>query len=67
MGRWLEKHYFIYDIGEVLLHAISDYKKRLYKKRLVEFKEIKKRRLVRIYHAKKRNLLQYFQNALSRG
>ena len=47
------------------VHAISDYKKHLYKKRLVEFKEIKKRRLVRIYHAKKRNLLQYFQNALT--
>ena len=37
------------------LHAISDYKKRLYKKRPVEFKETKKRRLVTIYKAKKRN------------
>ena len=37
------------------LHAVSDYKKRLYKKRLVEFKETKKRRLVTIYQAKKRN------------
>ena len=50
----------------ILLHAISDYKKRLYKKRLVVFVDIKKRRLVRISHAKKRNILQYFQNALSR-
>ena len=48
------------------LHAISDYKKRLYKKRLVVFVDIKKRRLVTISHAKKRNILQYFQNALSR-
>ena len=50
----------------IYIHAISDYKKRLYKKRLVVFVDIKKRRLVRISHAKKRNILQYFQNALSR-
>ena len=37
------------------LHAISDYKKRLYKKQPVEFKETKKPRLVTIYKAKKRN------------
>ena len=37
------------------IHAVSDYKKRLYKKQLVEFKETKKRRLVTIYQAKKRN------------
>ena len=49
------------------LHAISDYKKHLYKKQLVEFEEIKKHRLVRIYHAKKYKVIQYFQNALTRG
>ena len=41
--------------GGGAIHAVSDYKKRLYKKRLVEFKETKKRRLVTIYQAKKRN------------
>ena len=42
-------------ISKKVLHAISDYKKRLYKKRPVEFKETKKPRLVTIYKAKKRN------------
>ena len=37
------------------IHAVSDYKKCLYKKRLVEFKETKKRRLFTIYQAKKCN------------
>ena len=43
------------EAAEAMIHAISDYKKRLYKKRPVEFKETKKRRLVTIYQAKKRN------------
>ena len=46
-------HSFDYLLLE--LHAVSDYKKRLCKKRPVEFKETKKRRLVSIYKAKKRN------------
>ena len=39
----------------LLVHAVSAYKKHFYKKRLVEFKETKKRRLVTIYQAKKHN------------
>ena len=34
-------------------HAVSPYKQRLYKKRLVKFQQIKKRRLVNSSHAKK--------------
>ena len=37
----------------VMVHAVSPYKKRLYKKRLVKFQQIKKRRLVNSSHAKK--------------
>ena len=36
------------------LHALSVYKKHLYKKQLVEFMKYKKRGLVRFQHAKKR-------------
>ena len=38
----------------ICLHAFSSYKKRFYKKRLVELREIKKRRLVDLQDHKKR-------------
>ena len=39
--------------GVVALHAVSAYKKRLYKKRLVDGSIVKKRTLVDFYQAKK--------------
>ena len=46
------------------IHAVSVYKKRLYKKRPVEFLLDKKRRLVDLYQSKKRVSYPYSQNLL---
>jgi ferredoxin-NADP reductase len=44
-----------FDKERILIHAVSNCKKRLYKKQLVDFKETKKRRVVSIYQVKKHN------------
>ena len=48
-----------------LLQAVSAYKKRLYKKRLVDGLKVKKRTLVDFYKAKKRSSYLHSQNLLS--
>ena len=48
----------------MMLHAVSVYKKRLYKKRPVELLLDKKRRLVDFYQAKKRVSYLYSQKLL---
>ena len=47
------------------IHAVSAYKKRLYKKRLVEGLIVKKRTLDDFYQAKKRVSYLHSQNLLS--
>ena len=47
------------------VHAVSPYKKRLYKKRPVGFKRVKKRKLVDFGKAKKRVSYTHSQNLLS--
>ena len=49
---------------DVVLHAVSVYKKRLYKKRPVEFLLDKKRRLVDFHLAKKRVSYSYSKKLL---
>ena len=46
--------FFVWSVLVNDLHAVSSYKKRFYKKQLVELREIKKRRLVDLQDHKKR-------------
>ena len=49
----------------MLLHAVSAYKKRLYKKQLVDGLKVNKRKLVDFFKAKKRSSYLHSQNLLS--
>ena len=55
----------LWTLLKALLHAVSPYKKRLYKKRPVELLRVKKRRLVDFHQAKKRISYTHSQKLLN--